>query len=359
MIELVAGWVFCLTAMNALAWRRVGGARPAQGARQSLAVLVPARNEERNVPGLLESILAQGDVVTEIMFYDDGSSDATPLVIAKLAEREPRVRLVPSRPLPQGWCGKNFACWNLASAAQSDWLLFLDADARLAAGAVDRMLAEAESRKATLLSAWPSIEMQSVGERLLMPLLNFVVFTLYPAPLALICNDANLGVAHGACILARRDVYHLVGGHRAVAGEIFEDTRIAQLWRARGQRSLCLDGQDIVRVRMYSSPFEIWRGFEKNFFPAFRNQLSFWLFLALHFSVFLLPFMLGLWVPATLVIATRLLLCARFRHPFWSALLHPVGEVVLIALGVSSWWRCVSGRGVAWKGRDYLTVTKS
>jgi hypothetical protein len=58
---------------------------------------------------------------------------------------------------------------------------------------------------------------------------------------------------------------------------------------------------------------------------------------------------------AACVLLMRAMLAARFRHPWWSVLLHPLSEAVLIALGLSSWWRCKSGKGVAWKGRVYLS----
>ena len=66
-----------------------------------------------------------------------------------------------------------------------------------------------------------------------MPMLNFVVFTLYPAPLSFKRDDVSLGLAHGACLLVRRDMYAATGGHNAIKGEINEDIRLAQNWRAR------------------------------------------------------------------------------------------------------------------------------
>ena len=129
---------------------------------------------------------------------------------------------------------------------------------------------------------------------------------------------------------------------------------MAQAW----PRGLCLDGKDVVSVRMYRSFGEIWRGFRKNFYPAFRRDASFWGFLALHAGVFLVPFLVAplggrMWASAGCVLAARLALAVRFRTPLWPVLLHPVGEAVLVALGVSSWWRCRTGRGVEWKGRRY------
>jgi len=352
---------------NALAWPRIVGGESRTGARR-IAILIPARNEADNLAACLDAALAQGEIVKEILVYDDHSTDETSVIAEAYASREARVRLVSSVPLPADWCGKTFACAQLAEAARGEWLLFLDADARLNAGAAARMLREAERRRLTLLSCWPALELVGCWEKTLMPLLNFVVFTLYPAPLALRRPDASLGLAHGACLLAHRATYALVGGHGAVRDQLFEDVRLAQLWRTRGQASLCLDGQGIVSVRMYRSFGEIWRGFQKNFFPAFRRERSFWMFIALHLTLFLLPFIFAplVWrltgsrvliATALCVLVMRAVLAWRFRHPWWSVLLHPLSEAILLALGLSSWWRCRSGRGVEWKGRRYKAGT--
>lgn len=353
---------------NALSWPRVANCEsdaPPQSALVS--VLIPARNEEMNLAACLDAALAQGEIVGEALVYDDHSTDNTRAIINEYASRDARVRLIRAEALPAGWCGKTFACAQLAGSAQGVWLLFLDADARLAEGAAARMLAEAVGRRLTLLSCWPALELRSFWEQALIPLLNFVVFTFYPAPLAVKRDDASLGLAHGACLLVHRSTYARVGGHTEVRDQLFEDVRLAQVWRERGEAGLCLDGQGIVSVRMYHSFAEIWGGFQKNFFPAFRHETSFWMFMATHLILFLLPFILAPFVlmrdggggaaliviAALCVLAMRAVLAVRFRHPWWSVLLHPVGEAILLALGLSSWWRCKSGRGVEWKGRRY------
>jgi len=342
---------------NVLAWPKVAAA--ARSHPQSVSVLIPARNEERNLAACLDAVLRQG-AVAEVLVYDDHSTDATGMIVGEYAQRDSRVRLIPAVALAAGWCGKNFACAQLARAASAEWMLFLDADARLANDAVARIVDEAQRRKLTFLSCWPGLELLGFWERALMPMLNFAVFTLFPAPLSLIRRDASLGLAHGACLMAHRATYEAIGGHTAVRNEIFEDTRLARLWRTSGERGLCLDGQHVVSVRMYDSLSAIWSGFQKNFFPAFRYESSFWAFLALHAALFLVPFIvilwmatLSVWAVAACVLAMRVLLAWRFRHPWWSVFLHPLSEMILIALGLSSWWRCKSGKGVEWKGRQY------
>lgn len=364
-IAALAAGSTLLVAYNILFWPRI---RPrAESAPRQVSVLIPARNEEGRIGACLESVLVQGDVVAEVLVYDDHSIDQTSNVVARYVQRDRRVRAVEVFPLPDGWCGKNFACFRLAHAARCPWLMFLDADARLEPGAAAAAIREADRWQATMLSLWPRIEARAFWERVFMPMLNFIVFGLYPAPLALRRDDPSLGLAHGACIVVHRDTYRAVGGHEVVRDEIFEDTRLARVWRSHGHRSICLDGHNLVRVRMYQSFPEIWYGFQKNFFAAFRSSYSFWLFLVIHALVFCLPFVafptsvLFQWnaaawgVSAAAVLVSRILLVLRFRQPLWSAFLHPVSESLLLALGVSSWWRCVSGKGVTWKGRAYRT----
>lgn len=356
LFSALATGILALVAWNVVAWPKV--ATRADSPPQSLSILIPARNEQDNLPACLDAALRQAETVAEILIYDDHSTDNTASIVCHYAECDNRVRVVPAQTLPEGWCGKNFACAQLAAEAKSEWVLFLDADARLTDGAATRMVAEATHRQITFLSCWPGLTLVGFWERALMPLLNFTVFTLFPAPLSLLRNDASLGLAHGACLLMQRATYNKLGGHGAVRDQIFEDTRLAQMWRERGERGLCLDGQDVVHVRMYDSLGDIQRGFQKNFFPAFRHETSFWAFLALHALLFLAPFFLAFvnfnfLLIALLVLAIRALLAVRFRHPWWSVLLHPLGETMLIAIGLSSWWRCKTGKGVAWKGRVY------
>lgn len=358
LILLAPALLFFFVALaNALAWP------PLQRAQREwpgqVAVLIPARNEAANIGACLEAVLRQGATVAEIIVCDDHSTDATAEIVSDYARRDERVRLVTAAALPPGWCGKNFACARLADEARAQWLLFLDADARLADDAAACLIDEAHRRGVTLLSGWPALRTESFWEKVLMPMLNYVTFTLFPAPLSLSLNNPSLGLVHGACILAKRATYYAIGGHTAVRGDIFEDQRLVHLWRARGERSLCLDGRQVVAVRMYTSLAEIWAGFRKNFFPAFRHAGSFWGFLLLHATTLAAPFLaVGTQAPAALVataalLGARAVLALRFGQPLGPVLFHPLAVIFMLALGLASWWRCRHGGGVEWKGRVY------
>lgn len=368
-VLFIAVSILALVVWNVLAWPAVSATE--SGVRPNLiSVLIPARDEEGNLADCLDRLLRQGETVKEILVYDDHSIDATAEIVRDYGKRERRVRLALTQELPAGWCGKNYACAQLAKQARGEWLLFLDADVRPMDGAAARMLSEALERQLTLLSCWPRQRVVGFWERALMPMLDFVVFTLFPAPLSLVRMDARLGLAHGACLMMERASYLAFGGHSVVRDDIFEDTRLAQLWRASGRRGLCLDGRGIARLRMYGSLRDIWSGFQKNFFPGFRRESSFWTFLAFHLFVFLAPFIIApfvlserreacvLLLTIACVISMRTLLAIRLGQTWWSILLHPLSEAILLALGISSWWRCRSGKGVEWKGRRYHTKSE-
>lgn len=353
-------WVLAL--LNALLFLRL---RKGQQTKMRVSVLIPARNEERTLSSCIRSVLAQGDVVAEVLIYDDESSDRTQHIARQWCERDSRVRVVETVSLPDGWYGKPHACYRLALSAQEDWLLFLDADTRLAPGAISALLATAQQYQATLVSAWPCIEMPTLITQVLMPMLTFYVMTLFPSPMQTLSGAPRYALAHGSCILCHRQTYHRLGGHRAVRSSIFEDTALARHWRRQGERSLCADGCGAVRVCMYRDFPEIWNGFVKNFYPGFAKPQLFWLIVGLHITVFTAPFFLLLitpaapiWIAAGLLLSARLVLALRFHQPIWAVIFHPLAECILIAVALGSWWQWRFGRGVVWKNRRYGPVQR-
>jgi chlorobactene glucosyltransferase len=349
--------LLAIVVWNVVGWPAIGDERLQEPA--AVSVLIPARDESGTIAACLERVIGQGPSLLEVLVYDDRSADGTGAIVDTWRARDPRVRLVRGGDLPAGWFGKPHACMRLAEQARGEWLLFLDADARLQPRALDRLVQEARRRRLTLLSPWPALMMLSRWEQLLMPVLNLVVLSLYPAPLSLLRQDPSLGLAHGACILARRDTYFRLGGHAMVRTELFEDSRLAQRWRGQGERALCLDGQHLVSVRMYSTLLEIRRGFEKNLYPAFEREASFWSFLGLHVLVFVAPVLMLIAAPSVAAglalgagVLMRLLLALRFGHPIWSVWLQPMATCVMVGIALASRRRYRHG-GVEWKGRRY------
>lgn len=107
---------------------------------KKVSVIIPARNEEINLPHLLTSLKEQTYMPDEVIVIDDFSEDET-AIIAQGYD----VRLIKNPDLPEGWTGKNWAVWNGYLASHGDILIFLDSDVRLAPKGIELLLKNREA----------------------------------------------------------------------------------------------------------------------------------------------------------------------------------------------------------------------
>lgn len=211
-----------------------------------LTVIIPARNEEHNLPRLLESLAEQSLRPCEIIVVDDGSTDRS----AEVA-REHGARVLVSAPLPEGWRGKTWACHQGAQAAQGDLLLFLDADTWFEPEGLARALA---AYPGGAFSLAPFHAIQRPYEEL--SLFFNLVMTLGAACEALF----------GQMLLVDRESYRRVGGHARVKGRILENFWLAETFREAGIPVTSAVGRGILTFRMYPGGFrELVQGWSKGF----------------------------------------------------------------------------------------------
>ena len=172
---------------------------------QRVSVLIPARNEAAVIGDTVRALLNQSHLNLELIVLDDGSTDGTAEIARAAAEGDDaRLRILTGQPLPDGWFGKNWACAQLAEAAASDVLLFTDADVQWSAEGVAAALALLERSGAGLLSVWPTQKTVTWGERLVVPLMAFVILGYLPWPLVGRTRFAVFAAANGQCLLFRR-----------------------------------------------------------------------------------------------------------------------------------------------------------
>lgn len=93
-----------------------------------VSVLIPARNEEKNIQRCIEALQQQDYSQLEILVLNDQSNDHTADVVKQMAQNDERMRLVEGAPLPSGWIGKNWACHRLSQLAVGEIIIFTDAD---------------------------------------------------------------------------------------------------------------------------------------------------------------------------------------------------------------------------------------
>jgi chlorobactene glucosyltransferase len=354
-------------ALSLITFRRLRPPPKPPARSRRISLLIPARNEERNIGPCLESAIRQTHRDIEILVLDDESTDRTAEIVASHAARDGRVRLLKGRPLPPGWIGKCWAAHQLAQAATGDVLLFTDADTEHGPTSVSDAIAAMDASGADMLSLWPRQITRSLAEQLVIPLGYSLILMMRPHWLEGLMPIPAIGAANGQFLMLRRDAYATIGGHASVKNHLVEDVALSRLAIASGLRLLNLDGQNHVRCRMYRGFADLWEGFSKNLRAAFEDKvLAFLGFGALQLVFLLGPFILApvlaltqdrmaLWGACALclwILLIRLVLAARFRGPIAGALLHPVGQAFALAIAINSWVRTARG-SISWKGRTY------
>jgi glycosyltransferase involved in cell wall biosynthesis len=356
---------------------------PADQPAPCVAIIAPLRDEAANVDPLLATLTRQAYPAYAIIAVDDGSTDGTGAALARWADRDRRVRVVPGAPLPPGWTGKNWALAQGVAAAdpRARWLLFVDADTRHHPLMLAAALGYATRERLDLLTLLPRLELGSFWERVLVPHTG-ELYTLLVGAMAQV-NDPRspVAAANGQWLLLRRAAYHRVGGQAAVRGAIAEDRALARRMKAAGARIRMAHAPELVRCRVYADLPTMWRGFGKTLFPAADRNLPRVLLVVAALTLYgVAPWGRLVWgliaaarpgaPPAHRAAGQRRIAHALAQlGPQWLvrawiartlglsplyAFTYPLA--VLLGNGLLLWsaTRYLRGRGPAWKGRRYV-----
>lgn len=360
----------------------------------AVSVLIPARNEAAGIVACVRSVLASTGVELEVIVMDDASTDGTGDLVAALIREDPRVRLERAPILPAGWNGKQHACWNLARAAAYPVLCFVDADVRLEPECVARMAAFLSSADQTkplgLVSGFPRQITGTWLERLLLPLIHFVLLGFLPVARMRSSVDPALAAGCGQFLMAWKEDYFFTGGHSQIKETMHDGLLLPRLFRHHGYRTDLADLTPLAQCRMYTSAAQVWQGLAKNateglaapnrIVPVtlllllgqvvpflYIGALALGALIAAPNLLFLLQhrmYILGITPAGTFVIVaaligvfaawlTRILAASRFRQSWLSAFLHPIGIVLLLAVQWYALLRKLTGGKVSWKDRAY------
>lgn len=349
-------------------FRRAAEVPPAMVSSISgLSVLIPARNEEAGLGATLNCLLANGFQPLEILVLDDASTDRTAEIVEKMAAHDTRLRLLRSAALPDGWNGKQHACWQLAQAAQHDWLLFLDADVRLSADALPRIAAELASQPRDLLSGFPRQVTSTFSEKLLIPLMHLVLLGFLPLDQMRASRKPEFGAGCGQLFIARREAYFAADGHRSICGSRHDGLKLPRAFRSANLVTDLFDATDIARCRMYTSLRQVVHGLLKNASEGIAQPRLIGIFSVLLLGGQTLPIFsfahalfYGWPITATAILfaatvlsyVPRALAAARFQQSWLGVIFNPLAVAAFIAL---QWWslsRVLLGRQpIPWRGR--------
>lgn len=240
---------------------------PLAGPLPRVSILIPARNEERNLEAALRSVLALDYENLEIDVVDDRSTDRTGEILDHMAAAEPRLRVVHVRELPPGWLGKNHALWLGAEKATGEFLLFTDADVVLEPSALRRAVGAMVTDGLDHLTASPEIERPSVLFEIFLGAFS-LFFALFTRPWKVKDPKSPQYIGIGAFNLVRATAYRAVGGHRTIAMRPDDDLKLGKLLKTRGFRQEFVFGQGALRVEWYASVRELIQGLMKNAFAG-------------------------------------------------------------------------------------------
>jgi chlorobactene glucosyltransferase len=347
---------------------------PLVGVLPLISVIIPARNEARNIRRCVQALLMQTYPNYEIIVVDDRSTDATPQLLAELSKGNSHLQVIHGSELPPGWAGKPYALVQGTAVARGEWLCFVDADTFAMPDLLWSTYQLASKVQADMFSILTDQELGSFWERAILPLVFLGLSFGFPAKRV---NDPTKpdAISNGQFILIKRKVYDQVGGHGSVMDRVDEDKAIAILVKRAGFRLVLADGRKVARTRMYTSLPEMWEGWTKNIYLGLQDRL--WLLLFGALLGFLVSLLLPIWlfgslfwlsagggVDAALVAGEagalwvyllwkRLQACREFGLPAGYAFTFPLGALLFTAMILASAFNVISGRGVIWKGRRY------
>ena len=321
--------------------RALGTGRPA---RPRVSILIPARNEEHNLPRLLDSVAGQSGVDFEVLVYDDGSEDATWDVIRSRAD----VTGVRGDGPPDGWYGKVHALHELSGRAKGDILLFLDADTELLdENALARLVRRYEAAGGGLITGITRLRGRG---HLLVSVIGYAILGSIPWWAGRYLPSRLMAAVNGQCWMIDKSLYVEHSPHHAVRSEVLEDVMIGRYMYARGVRPRLVDAQRDVAVHMYDSFGDAWQGFRKNAYAMVggtpTRALPLWAMFTVLYVV--LPLLYG---PALAATVALKLLSDRFLGvtPLVS-IAAPVSFVLASLIILDSAVSTENGT-VEWKGR--------
>lgn len=339
--------------------------------RPKVSVCLPARNEAAVIAQTLDAVLASQGVELEVVVGDDHSEDDTRAIVEAIADKDPRVRLTAIAELPKGWSGKQHACWCLANAANHPYLVFIDADVTLKPNCLSRMVTALQQHQVDLISGFPRQRTDTLGESLLIPHIQFVLNGFLPFFFGRIFNHPAFAAGCGQLFLARRDPYLACKGHQAIQRSLHDGIHLPRHFRASGQRTHAVDASDLAECRMYHDFKSTWQGLAKNAADGMGAPGAIGPFtvllglgqvlpaLLLLLAALNLPGLAGAvpWLLAALGVNTALHIsnAIRFQQSQLTALLHPLGILLLLAIQWTALWNRFQGKPSKWRGREIYT----
>lgn len=322
-----------------------------------VSVLIPARNEEDNIENIVSCVLKQDYPSFELIVLNDNSEDRTLDILQQIQKNDTKLKVINGKPLPPEWIGKSWACHQLSQEAKGEIFLFIDSDVTISENAINSAVHNLQKYRANMLSSFSTQIIGSLGEYLLVPLVNWSVLQLLPMMLIYSSKNTAFLAANGQFLMIDRTSYHTIGGHEAVRNINTEDMNLARNIKKKGLRTVATLGDNTVFCRMYNGFGSAFNGLARSFYTSWNLKFIFFFALLLvMFVALVLPFILIFFnlifiTPIIIILFHRILISINSKQNIiLNIILHPVQISLLFITGLVSFYRAKNQK-ITWKGR--------
>lgn len=345
-----------------------------------VSVILPARNEEKYISRCLDTLLAQDYSNFQIIAINDSSADRTGEIMAEYSARDPRVVYVSAPPKPDGWAGKNWACYQGYCRADGDLLLFTDADTEHGSNTMSLAVQHLLSQNLDALTAVPHLVCNDFWTKITLPSLATFLHTRF-SPLRVNDPKVKTGYFFGSFFVITRATYESVGTHEAVRQELVEDGALGGKVKAANHKMKMVRGESHIDAIWARDLNSLWHGLRRLMMPLYHQDkvgaglmttaVFFILlvpFLTLPYSIFAAPLagnvtgplvLIVQIVAVVLIISATAVQCARgvYQNPSY-AFAAPLSGVIVSFGFLSALIDAANKGAVTWRDRNY-TVSEN
>jgi glycosyltransferase involved in cell wall biosynthesis len=260
-----------------------------------VSVILPARNEQKYIEKCLDSLLKQDYSNYEIVAINDSSSDGTGEIIQKYSTKNSKIIFINAEAKPEGWTGKNWACYQGYIKSTGQLFLFTDADTTHSSSTISLAVNNLLAKELDALTAIPKILPNDFWTKITLPILWTLSISRYSA---LKANDpkTNVGYFFGSFFIITKKTYEAVGTHKAVKEEIVEDGALGRKVKEQGFKLRVVHGEDHIQAVWARSSSTLWHGLRRLMVPLYKREkikaslMVVATFLLLIYSLIVLPF---------------------------------------------------------------------
>jgi glycosyltransferase involved in cell wall biosynthesis len=340
-----------------------------------VSVILPARNEEKYIAKCLESLLGQDYPNFEIIAVNDSSNDKTEDIIYEYAKKNSCIVTVNAKPKPDGWAGKNWACYEGYLKAIGDVFLFTDADTVHSPYTISLALGHLLHDNLDAITAIPKLLCNDIWAKITLPMLSNFLHSRF-SPLRVNNPKTKTGYFFGSFYMITRSTYEMIGTHKIVKHELVEDGALGGRVKEQKFRMKMVRGERYIDA-MWSRDFKtLWHGLRRLMISIHSqnkigaSMMTIAVFLLLFEPFLLMPYSLALYLQSN-DFATQILfdinlgtLCiiilasaiqskfGVFQNPLY-ALASPLSAAIISLSFIASILDANKTGAVNWRDRRY------